>query len=144
MSWCWIACYCYIWHEFHPKIFTDSTISDTKFYSPYTGKVSQHLISVWILQFARICDLGTTLLIFEYWSAPQKIINIHFSPHFIQFKIHLIEIKHIFWLPIRQGHLNRICNETIRFYSDSWFLCSQYIVIWFNKLQYILIRLNYI
>ena len=35
------------------------------------------LISIGNLQFASICDLDTTLLIFEYSSAPLNIINIH-------------------------------------------------------------------
>jgi hypothetical protein len=48
------------------------------------------LISIGNLQFASICDLDTTLLIFEYSSAPLNIINIHFSTHFVQFKIHLL------------------------------------------------------
>ena len=51
-----------------------------------TGKISQHLISVGNLQFASICDLDTTSLIFEYSSAPPlKIINIH--SHHISFNL---------------------------------------------------------
>jgi hypothetical protein len=30
--------------NFSPKIFTDITIPDTKFYSPHIGKITQHLI----------------------------------------------------------------------------------------------------
>ena len=46
-------------------------------------------------------------------------------------------------LPVLR-YQNRRCNRTGRFYSVYGFADAQYMVIYFNKPQYILIQLNYI
>jgi len=52
--------------NFKPQIFTDITTPDTKFYSPHTGKESQHLISVKNLKNFENNDTGTEYSIFVY------------------------------------------------------------------------------
>ena len=65
---------------------------------------------------------------------PTRVLHLKSTGFGIFFKSH--------GLPV-QGYLNRHSNRTDRFYSAYGFSDVQYMVIYFNKPQYILIQLNY-